>query len=36
MSELFESYLKKQDLSVNTIASYKWNVNHFITNCGVQ
>ena len=34
MSESFETFLRKLDLSDNTVASYKWTVNHFISNYG--
>lgn len=34
MTDSFETYLTKQDLADNTVASYKWTVNHFITNYG--
>jgi len=28
----FEEYLKKAELSANTIQSYLWTVRHFLTN----
>ena len=30
----FQSFLEKSDLAKNTVASYVWTVNHFITNYG--
>lgn len=34
MLDSFKTYLRKLDLSDNTVASYKWTVNHFMTNYG--
>ena len=33
-NEQFKAFLEKSDLSRNTITSYVWTVNHFITNYG--
>ena len=32
--ESFDSYLKRLNLARNTIASYEWTVNHFVSNYG--
>ena len=32
--ESFDSYLNRQNLAKNTIASYEWTVNHFVSNYG--
>lgn len=34
MAESFDSYLKRLNLARNTIASYEWTVNHFVSNYG--
>ena len=34
MAESFDSYLKRLNLAENTIASYVWTVNHFVSNYG--
>ena len=34
MVQKFQSFLEKSDLSENTVASYVWTVNHFLTNYG--
>ena len=34
MAESFNSYLKRLNLAKNTIASYEWTVNHFVSNYG--
>ena len=34
MIQKFQSFLEKSDLAKNTVASYVWTVNHFITNYG--
>ena len=34
MAESFDSYLKRLNLATNTIASYVWTVNHFVSNYG--
>lgn len=34
MVHKFQSFLEKSDLARNTVASYVWTVNHFITNYG--
>jgi site-specific recombinase XerD len=34
MVRLFEEYLKKAELSANTMQSYQWTVQHFLTNYG--
>ena len=33
-NEQFKAFLEKSDLSKNTVTSYVWTVNHFITNYG--
>lgn len=34
MVQKFQSFLEKSDLSENTVTSYVWTVNHFLTNYG--
>lgn len=34
MVQKFQTFLEKSDLSGNTVASYVWTVNHFLTNYG--
>ena len=34
MMVTFDTYLRKMDLAANTVASYVWTVNHFISNYG--
>ena len=34
MVQKFQAFLEKSDLSENTVASYVWTVNHFLSNYG--